>query len=90
MKTRMIKLSIIPINVFESNRFEACMQSTRYEIVYHKNDVVNWLQTLPLNAMTIIGMEMKIAPMMCPMHLGKLRFTKHTPTATPDIISGTV
>jgi hypothetical protein len=29
------------------------------------------------------------APQTCPMHFGKLRFTKDTPTATPDINNGT-
>jgi hypothetical protein len=30
------------------------------------------------------------APQTCPMHFGKLRFTKDTPTATPEISNGTV
>jgi hypothetical protein len=29
------------------------------------------------------------APQTCPMHFGKLRFTRDTPTATPDINNGT-
>ena len=60
-------------------------------MVYHKNAVVNCLHFgVSLNAMMTAEIKATIvAPPMCPMHFGKLRFTRDTPTATPDISNGT-
>ena len=60
-------------------------------MVYHKNAVVNCLHFgVSLNAMMTAEIRATIIPpMMWPRHFGKLRFTRDTPTATPDSNNGT-
>ena len=63
-------------------------------MVYHKNAVVNWLHAVPFwPFITVMNTaeinDATVAPPMWGRHFVKLRFTKVTPIAIPDIINGT-
>jgi hypothetical protein len=84
----------MPIKEFVSSFFDSPMQIDTYPMVYHKNAVVNWLQPAPVCLfITVMNTaeisEATVAPPMWGKHFVKLRFTKVTPIATPDIINGT-
>ena len=93
-KNSAMKLRIMPIKEFVSSFFDSPMQIDTYPMVYHKNAVVNWLHPVPFwPFITVMNTaeinEATVAPPMWGRHFVKLRFTKVTPIAIPDIINGT-